>query len=169
MRQGIWGEYSHARVKPVFPNLVSFPLATGIPFSLHVETDTKPLPTFDTPVDKHGKSLFPAPPALSSEVRRRFHRTAHIQVRGHDRTVDTDLNLKGSLGDAIQIAAVRQATDEPEWIPAPGPKDKKGLGMWRRAVRFESGVRIPFSPTTHTEIFQLGGKSSVQPSRIFRL
>ncbi|KAK7057661.1 hypothetical protein R3P38DRAFT_1182838 [Favolaschia claudopus] len=94
----------------------------------------------DTPVDKHGKPLFPAPPALSSEVRLCLHRTAHIQVRRHYRKVDTDFDLKGSLGDATRVAAVRQDTDEPEWIPAPGHKDNKGQGMWRRAVRFESEV-----------------------------
>ncbi|KAK7057663.1 arrestin-N domain-containing protein [Favolaschia claudopus] len=152
LRQGIWGDYSHARVELKIPDLASYPIATAIPFSLHVETDTKPFPISDAPVDKHGKPLFPAPPAISSEVRLCLVRTTNLRVRRYSRQVNDTFDLKGSVGDATRVAAVHQATDEPEWIPALGPKDKKGLGTWRRAVHFESAVKIPYTPTTHAEI-----------------
>ncbi|KAJ7701980.1 hypothetical protein B0H16DRAFT_1705252 [Mycena metata] len=43
LRQGIWGHYSHARVRLTIPNMSSYPIATPIPFRFHVKTDTKPM------------------------------------------------------------------------------------------------------------------------------
>ncbi|KAJ7639619.1 hypothetical protein DFH06DRAFT_1431857 [Mycena polygramma] len=150
LRKGIWGEYSHARL--TIPAMGSFPIATDIPFRLHVETETKLMHVSDAPVDKHGKPLFPAPPALSSDVKLVLHRRAEIRVRQRTRHVEDIYDLEGSLGDAKRVAAVHQVIDEPEWIPAPGSKDEKGRGIWRRAVHFESAVAIPYAPTTNTEI-----------------
>ncbi|KAJ7648624.1 hypothetical protein DFH06DRAFT_1423208 [Mycena polygramma] len=130
LRKGIWGEYSHAR-------------ATAKTKLMHVS---------DAPVDKHGKPLFPAPPALSSDVKLVLHRRAEIRVRQRTRHVEDIYDLEGSLGDAKRVTAVHQVIDEPEWIPAPGSKDEKGRGIWRRAVHFESAVAIPYAPTTNTEI-----------------
>ncbi|KAF8150449.1 hypothetical protein K438DRAFT_1988410 [Mycena galopus ATCC 62051] len=126
LRQGIWGDYSRARL--TIPKLDSYPIATAIPFSFHVETETKPMPISHAsgPVDKHGRPLFPALPALSSDVRLAIHRRAEIRVRRYTRHVEDDFDLKGSLGDVTQVAAIHQVSDEPEWIPASGPKDKKG-------------------------------------------
>ncbi|KAJ6582159.1 hypothetical protein B0H19DRAFT_1061605 [Mycena capillaripes] len=169
LRRGIWGDYSHARVKAGFPTvdtsqllshlfskltipaLDSFPTATDIPFSFHIETDTKPMHISGSPVDKHGKPLFPAPPDLSSDVKLFLRRRVEIRVHPRTRQVQDIYTLKGSLGDTKRVAAVRQVTDEPEWIPATGAEDKKGHGIWRRAVHFESAVAIPCAPTTNTE------------------
>ncbi|KAJ6582152.1 hypothetical protein B0H19DRAFT_1252283 [Mycena capillaripes] len=151
LRRGIWGDYSHARVRLMIPAQDSFPIATDIPFSFHIETDTKPMHISDSPVDKHGKPLFPAPPDLSSDVKLLLHRRAEIRVRQRTRHVEDIYTLEGSLGDAKRVAAVRQVIDEPEWIPTPGVKDKKGHGIWRRAVHFESAVAISYAPTTNTE------------------
>ncbi|KAK7057651.1 arrestin-N domain-containing protein [Favolaschia claudopus] len=153
LKEGLWGKHSHVRVMLDIPDLTSYPNATAIPFRLHVETDTKPLPMSDAPVDKHGNPFFPAPPASSSHVRLRLHRTVDIRVRPiHSGHVDDDFLLKGSLGDSVRLAAVSQVTDEPEWIPSTGPKDKKGLGIWRRAVHFSTTVTIPYTPTVQTDI-----------------
>ncbi|KAJ6478046.1 hypothetical protein C8R47DRAFT_1139217, partial [Mycena vitilis] len=152
LRKGIWGEYSRARAKLTIPAMGSFPIATNIPFRLHVETETKPMHISDAPVDKHGKPLFPAPPALSSDVKLVLHRRAEIRVRQRTRHVEDIYDLEGSLGDAKRVAAVHQVIDEPEWIPTPGSKDEKSRGIWRRAVHFESAVAIPYAPTTNTEI-----------------
>ncbi|KAJ6589978.1 hypothetical protein DFH09DRAFT_220110 [Mycena vulgaris] len=151
LRQGIWGDYSRARVKVTIPDMSSFPIATAIPFSFHIETETKPMRISDGPVDKHGKPLFPALPALSSDVKLSLHRRAEIRVRERTRYVEDVFDLKGSLGDVTWVAAVQQIIDEPEWIPAPGTKDEKGRGIWRRAVHFETEVAIPYAPTCSTE------------------
>ncbi|KAJ6497529.1 hypothetical protein C8R45DRAFT_983242 [Mycena sanguinolenta] len=152
LRQGIWGDYSRARVKLTIPDMASYPIATAIPFSFHVETETKAMHMSDAPVDKPGKPIFPAPPASSSDVRLAIHRKTEIRVRRWTRHVGDDFDLKGSLGDATRVAAIQQVCDEPEWIPATGPKDKKGYGIWRRAIHFNSAVAIPYAPTTSTDI-----------------
>ncbi|KAF7362344.1 Arrestin-N domain-containing protein [Mycena venus] len=152
LRRGIFGDYSHARVKLTIPDMPSYPIATEIPFSFRVETETKLMHVSDAPVDKHGKPLFPAPPALSSDVRLSLHRRAEIRVRRYTRHVDDDFRLNGSLGDVTRVAAVHQVSDEPEWIPACGPNDKKGHGIWKRAIHFQSAVAIPYAPTSRTEI-----------------
>ncbi|KAF7344452.1 Arrestin-N domain-containing protein [Mycena sanguinolenta] len=42
LRQGIWGEYSHAAVTVSrFPACRPFPIATSIPYKLHIVTETK--------------------------------------------------------------------------------------------------------------------------------
>ncbi|KAJ7496802.1 hypothetical protein FB451DRAFT_1119777 [Mycena latifolia] len=151
LRQGIWGDYSHARVKLTLPEMNSFPIATAIPFRFYIETDTKPMSMSDGPVDKHGKPLFPAPPALSSDVKVHLDRRAEIRVRQRTRHVEDVFTLEGGLGDKKRVAAVRQVIEEPEWIPAPGSKDDKGRGIWRRAVHFDSEVAIPYAPTGNTE------------------
>ncbi|KAJ7655367.1 hypothetical protein B0H17DRAFT_1099100 [Mycena rosella] len=151
LRQGIWGDYSHARVKLKMPTMSSFPIATAIPFGLHIETKTKTMHISDSPVDKHGKPLFPALPALSSDVKLALHRRTEIRVRNRTRQVEDIFDLKGSLGDVTRVASVRQVVDEPEWIPTPGTTDEKGRGIWRRAVHFESEVSIPYAPTCSTE------------------
>ncbi|KAF8169017.1 hypothetical protein K438DRAFT_1685204 [Mycena galopus ATCC 62051] len=152
LRQGIWGDYPRARVKLTVADMPSYPITTAIPFSFHVETETKPMPISDSPVDKGGKPLFPAPPALSSDVRLSIHRKAEIRVRRYTRHVEDDFDLKGSLGDATRVAAIHQVSDEPEWIPASGPKDKKDQGIWKRAIHFNATVAIPYAPTTSTSI-----------------
>ncbi|KAJ7270091.1 hypothetical protein B0H12DRAFT_1094481 [Mycena haematopus] len=151
LRHGIWGDYSRARVKLTIPNMDSYPIMTAIPFSLHVETDTKLMHVSNALVDKHGKPIFPAPPALSSDVKLIIHRRTQIRVRSHTGHVEDDFVLKGSLGDVTRVAAIQHVSDEAEWIPSPGLVDKKGQGIWRRAVHFHSSVAIPHAPTSGTE------------------
>jgi hypothetical protein len=134
------------------PDLSAYPIATLIPFSFHVETETKSMHASDAPVDKHGKPFFPAPPALSSDVRLALHRRVEIRSKGYCRHIENEFELKGSLGDVTRVAAIRQFIDEPEWIPSAGLEDKKGHGIWRRAIHFESAVAIPYAPTSSTEI-----------------
>ncbi|KAF8201163.1 hypothetical protein K438DRAFT_1758465 [Mycena galopus ATCC 62051] len=93
LRQGIWGDYSRARLKITIPRMDSYPIATAIPFSLHVETETKPMQSSHAPVDKHGKALFPALPTSSSDVKLAVRRRSEIRVRNyreHREHVDED-------------------------------------------------------------------------------
>ncbi|KAJ6497531.1 hypothetical protein C8R45DRAFT_983269 [Mycena sanguinolenta] len=143
LRHGIWGDYSHARAKLTLPDMDSYPILADIPFSFHVETDTKLMHESDGPAIKHGKPIFPAPPALSSDVKLVLHRKTQICVRSHTGHTEDDFVLKGSLGDITRVTAVQHVCDEPEWIPT----DKKGKGIWRRAVHFHSTVAIPYAPT----------------------
>jgi hypothetical protein len=142
--------------------MASYPITAAIPFSFHIETVTKLMHISDAPTDKHGRPLFPALPGLSSDVRLAIRRTTEIRVRTHMRQVEEDFDLKGSLGDVTRVAAVHQVLDEPEWIPSPGPKDKKGRGIWRRAVHFHSAIAIPYAPTSNTELLDW------QASRFYR-
>ncbi|KAJ7198578.1 hypothetical protein GGX14DRAFT_666107 [Mycena pura] len=149
-RQGVAAAELERKVDHIsMPDLPSFPVATPIPFSFYVETDTKPMhDSDDAPVDKHGKPLFPAPPAMLSDVLFHLLRSVELRVRQHTRQVKESHELFGNLGDP---AAVRRETNAPEWIPNPGHKDKKGRGFWRRSVKFESTVSIPYAPTFRTE------------------
>ncbi|KAJ7104549.1 hypothetical protein C8R43DRAFT_1140986 [Mycena crocata] len=150
MRKRIWGEYSHARL--TLPDIASFPIATAIPFSFHIETETKSLPIHmsEGPVDKHRKPLFPALPKLSSDVKLTLFRRADVRERPGKRTEDVEdiFDLEGSLGDVTRVAAVREVINKPEWIPA----DEKNCGKWRRAMHYETSVAIAYAPTCSTEI-----------------
>ncbi|KAJ6631461.1 hypothetical protein B0H10DRAFT_2207118 [Mycena sp. CBHHK59/15] len=147
LRQGIWGDYSHAKVTLTIPKTRAFPVATPIPFTLHVVTQTKPLPRSDRPEDKHGMPLFPAPPAMSSNVKLQLRRDTELRVRGRVRRVEDVFDLRGSLGDVTRVAAVRMVVDEPTWAP----QDTKDRGIWTRAVHFESALALPYAPTYSTE------------------
>ncbi|KAJ7072748.1 hypothetical protein C8F01DRAFT_1076634 [Mycena amicta] len=146
LRRGIWGDYAHSRSK-----------APPIPFSLFVETDTKPMQRSeapDAPTDKQGKPLFPAIPMLSSEVPFKLHRWAQVSVKRRTRTVEDDFELVGTLGSPKSVAAVVHSVNPPEWVPEPGMKDEKGKGFWRRSIRFDSTVSIAYAPTYRTEILR---------------
>ncbi|KAJ6497530.1 hypothetical protein C8R45DRAFT_983253 [Mycena sanguinolenta] len=149
LRQGIWGEYSRARVRLTLPDMVSYPTATAIPFSFHVETETKSMPSSGAPVDKHGKPLFPAPPGVSSNVKLVVHRRAEVRADRFSASVEDDFIPEGSLSD---VAQVQQFFEEPEWIRSAGLKGEKGQGIWKRAVHFHSAVVMPYAPTTLTRI-----------------
>ncbi|KAJ7503134.1 hypothetical protein B0H11DRAFT_619688 [Mycena galericulata] len=146
LRQGIWGDYSNARVTLTLPSLPSFPIATPIPFSFHVVTETKVHPRSDRPEDKHGKPLFPEPPTRSSQLSPVLVRQASVRVRGRSRLVTDTFGLQGIRGSS-QARAVQATVDDPEWIP----KDDKDRGIWRRTVHFNSTLTFPFAPTSNTQ------------------
>ncbi|KAJ7496759.1 hypothetical protein FB451DRAFT_1208704 [Mycena latifolia] len=150
LRTGIWGDYSHAHATLSIPDLRSFPIATPIPFSFHVVTETKVLNRSDRPEDKHGKPLFPAPPTRSSQLTQVLRRQTEIRARGRTRHVDNTFDLQGirSLRNVETVRAVEAVVDEPEWIP----KDGKDRGLWKRSVHFNSTLSFPFAPTFSTEI-----------------
>ncbi|KAJ7287055.1 hypothetical protein C8J57DRAFT_1707454 [Mycena rebaudengoi] len=151
MRKGIWSNYSYApepvALQLLMPDLPSFPIATDIPFSFHVIMHTKPMRRSERPVDKHGAPLFPAPPALSSEVKLALLRKTNIRAKSYHGFGNEVFKLKESLGDATCVGAVRAVTDAAEWLPDPNPKDDKNHGVWKRAVHFESAVALHFAPT----------------------
>ncbi|KAJ7772019.1 hypothetical protein DFH07DRAFT_803422 [Mycena maculata] len=145
MRQGIWGDYSFARATLSLPDLPSFPIATPIPFTLHIMTETKSVHRSERPEDKHGKPLFPAPPTRSSELTRDLHRQTEVRVRSRTRHVNDTFRLKQGIpssGDG-QSAVV----NEPEWVP----QEDKDRGIWRRTVQLNSTLVFPFAPTFKTE------------------
>ncbi|KAJ7287051.1 hypothetical protein C8J57DRAFT_1282667 [Mycena rebaudengoi] len=151
MRKGIWADYSYAQVELLMPDLPSFPIATDIPFSFHVITHTKPMRRSERPMDKYGAPLFPAPPALSSDVKLTLLRKTNIRAQTHDGFGNEVFELRGSLGDATCVGAVRAVTDAAEWLPDPNHKDDKSRGIWKRAVHFESAVALHFAPTFAAE------------------
>ncbi|KAJ6588694.1 hypothetical protein B0H19DRAFT_1248312 [Mycena capillaripes] len=171
LRQGVWGEYSRAYatvcyliaaenrinfvVQLSMPDLPSFPIATPIPYSLHVVTETKTLDRSDRPEDRDGQPLFPAPPSQSTMLKQELRRSATVCVRNRMREVNDTFDLQGvrSLTDAEPVAhpRVQVLIDEPVWIPKDEKDEKGGRGFWRRAVHFNSTLVFPFAPTFNTE------------------
>ncbi|KAJ6590001.1 hypothetical protein DFH09DRAFT_1074485 [Mycena vulgaris] len=153
IRTGIWGDYSHVHATLSLPDLPSFPIATPIPFSFHIVTETKAVRRSERPEEKPGKPLFPAPPTRSDEVSQELRRETEIRVRGRTRHVEDTFSLQGirSLRDierVTQARAVEAVVDEPEWIPRDEEKDR---GVWKRTVHFNSTLTFPFAPTFSTE------------------
>nr|GAT56208.1 predicted protein [Mycena chlorophos] len=149
LRRGIWGDYSHVRATILIPDIPNFPISTRIPFSLFIETDTKPMKREDCPdgpVDKHNTPLFPKPPGRSSEVRFQLYRWAQLRVRSRTRQVQNTYRIQKSIGDPTSVAAVVHTENPPQWIPL-SEKDEKGKGFWRRGIKFESTVVLNFAPT----------------------
>ncbi|KAJ7503091.1 hypothetical protein B0H11DRAFT_2361119 [Mycena galericulata] len=149
LRQGIWGDYSHARTTLSIPDLPSYPIATPIPIRIQVSTETKLVNASDRPEDKHGEPLFPAPPTQSSQVTQVLRRVAEVIVRDRTRHVKETFDLQGirSLDDLERVAHDVQAiVDEPEWIS----KDEH-KGIWRRRIHFNLTLAFPFAPSFSTE------------------
>jgi len=127
------------------PDLPSFPIATPIPYSFHVVTETKTLDRTDRPEDKHGKPLFPAPPIQSDKLEKIMRHRTEVRVRN---SVDRVKDTLGDVDAATQRRAVEAVVDEPEWVP----KDAdKGRGFWRRSVHFNSTLAFHFAPTFSTD------------------
>jgi hypothetical protein len=119
---------------------------TGIPFSFHVVTKTKPVHQED--LEHKGEKLFPAPPDSPADIEFMLHLMGHMRAHGKDGELNSKYEIKGSLGDKESITAIRTTTDQPEWTPSPEHKNK---GSWKRAVHFEGLMSIPFAPTFTTE------------------
>ncbi|KAJ7736924.1 hypothetical protein B0H16DRAFT_111999 [Mycena metata] len=149
IRQGIWGDHSHVRAEVQLPDLTSLPRATAFPLKVYIETCTKSMSRTATPFDKHSKPLFPAPPQ-SAEVKLSFQREANILTRRRKGTAMDSIQLLGGLGDPAS-SSVQCTAEEPEWVPDPEKEDR---GVWKRAVRFETTVSLPFAPTFRTETIE---------------
>ncbi|KAF7344476.1 Arrestin-N domain-containing protein [Mycena sanguinolenta] len=149
LRQGIWGEYSRAAVTLSLPDLPSFPIATPIPYSLHIVTETKTIDRTERPEDKHGKPLFPIPPAHSGQLLLNLHRTTQVRVRTRTRHIEDtfDLQTVRRLSEPPKRRNVEAVVDEPVWVP----KDTKDRGFWRRSVHFNSTLDFPYAPSTSAE------------------
>ncbi|KAJ6473649.1 hypothetical protein C8R47DRAFT_1022495 [Mycena vitilis] len=146
LRRGIWGGYSRAWATLSIPNLRSFPIATPVPYSFHVVTETKTVDRSDRPEDKHGKPLFPVPPTEAAMPTRVLRRRTTIRVSGRSRDSEEFFALRrfNNQGSSVHV-------DEPVWIPKDRKDENKGRGVWRRAVRFESTLTLAFTPTFSTE------------------
>ncbi|KAJ7185446.1 hypothetical protein C8R46DRAFT_379489 [Mycena filopes] len=168
IRQGIWGEYSHVYATLSIPDLPSLPIATPIPYSFQITTETKTLDRSEHPADKHGHPLFPAPPTLSTDLTQVLRRKIECRVREgktlHEekKRESFDLQKNRSLAEkdqkhshadavdsepAVSTKAVPAVVDAPEWVP----QDQKNRGIWRRTVRFTSTLTLPFAPTRTSE------------------
>ncbi|KAJ7640779.1 hypothetical protein DFH06DRAFT_1215212 [Mycena polygramma] len=171
VRTGIWGDYSHVNATLSLPELASFPVATPIPYTLHIVTETKPLVRSDRPEDKHGRPLFPAPPTDSFELTQEIRRKTEYHVKEkwakekfimHDEKQKETFDLHrgrslaaaaesgrvqaGTTAQEASTKAVQAVVDEPVWVP-----QEEGRGVWPRSVRFNSILTFPFAPTWSTE------------------
>ncbi|KAJ7640784.1 hypothetical protein DFH06DRAFT_1215230 [Mycena polygramma] len=146
LRRGIWGEYSRAWATLSIPNLRSFPVATPVPYSFHVVTETKTVDRSVRPEDKHGKPLFPAPPTEATMPTRVLRRRTTIRVSDRSRDLEESFALRRLNNQSSNVHV-----DEPVWIPKDRKDEKKGRGVWKRAVRFESTLTLAFTPTFSTE------------------
>ncbi|KAK7057677.1 arrestin-N domain-containing protein [Favolaschia claudopus] len=142
LRHTIFGDYSEAKMELTLPDLPSYPMYVGIPFSLHVMTRTKPV-HHDDLEHKHEK-LFPAPPESPVDISLELHLRGHLRAKGAVENLDEKYDLKGGLGDKAAVATIRVTHDEPQWTPSTEHSDK---GSWARGVRFDGLMTIPFAPT----------------------
>ncbi|KAJ6589997.1 hypothetical protein DFH09DRAFT_220274 [Mycena vulgaris] len=147
VRQGIWGDHSHARAEVKIPDVASLPRATAWPLKFFIETQTKSMSRTESPMDKHNKPLFPAPPTQPADVTLFFHREASIRALRRHATANDSFPILGSLGDPTS-ATVKTTIGAAEWIPDPEKRDR---GVWKRTVQFEAMVSLPFAPTFSTE------------------
>ncbi|KAJ7270107.1 hypothetical protein B0H12DRAFT_1008969 [Mycena haematopus] len=148
IRQGIWGDHSHARAEVKIPDLESFPRATALPLSLCIETRTKPMARTNAPEDKHNRPLFPVPPTQSADVELFFEREASIRAQRRNGTAIDSFRTYGGFGDPSNSV---KSEIEAEWIPDP---ERENYGVWKRSVRFETTVTLPFAPTFSTETIE---------------
>ncbi|KAJ7503092.1 hypothetical protein B0H11DRAFT_1987778 [Mycena galericulata] len=130
IRHGIlFGDHSQVKME----RIKSPSLQLVIPdLPLAILTHTKPVHRSDLE-DKHGK-LFPPPPASPADVELRVYRRGRMRVHHRSDAIEEHFDVKGSLGDAASVNAVRTKMDEPEWTDSP---DHKGKGIWKRGVHFE--------------------------------
>ncbi|KAJ7188820.1 hypothetical protein C8R46DRAFT_877072 [Mycena filopes] len=147
VRQGIWGDHAHVRTEVQLPDLASLPRATAFPLKIHIETRTKPMSRTATPFDKSNKPLFPAPPTQAADVKLAFQREANILTRRRNGTAKDCIQLRG----ALTSASVQSTVEAPEWVP---DSEKSERGVWKRTVRFEAMVSLPFAPTFRTETIE---------------
>ncbi|KAF7333460.1 Arrestin-N domain-containing protein [Mycena venus] len=155
MRNGIWGDYSHAHAILSIPDLPSYPINTPIPFRLQISTETKLVHRSDRP-EKHGKPLFPAPPTYLSQVKGTLRRVTEIIVRDKTRhqTNTFDLPLTQGLENAemerVRLLWDTQAVvDEPRWIPR-----DKDHGIWKRSALFTPTLIFAIPPSHSTEALE---------------
>ncbi|KAJ6572170.1 hypothetical protein B0H19DRAFT_937215 [Mycena capillaripes] len=153
MRRGMWGDYSQASATLSIPDLPSYPICTPIPIVIQISTETKSVSRSDLAESK-GKSLFPAPPAHSSQLKQVLRRVTTIKVQDKvAHQIDTfDLPITRGL-DNTEIARVKSlceveaVVDEPQWIPK-----EKDRGVWKRSVRLALELQFPLPPTHSTDI-----------------
>ncbi|KAF8147157.1 hypothetical protein K438DRAFT_1780245 [Mycena galopus ATCC 62051] len=118
-----------------------------------ISTETKSVPRSDRAESK-GKSLFPAPPTHSSQLKQVLRRVTNIKVQNkvaHQR--DTfDLPMTRGLEDTEitrvkSLCEVEAVVDAPEWI-----QKEKDRGVWKRSVRLALELQFPLPPTHSTDI-----------------
>ncbi|KAJ7693238.1 hypothetical protein B0H17DRAFT_1200061 [Mycena rosella] len=144
IRHGIFGEHAQVKIELVLPDLPSFPMVTGIPYSFHVFTKTKAVHRDDLE-DKHGK-LFPAPPTSPADVELVLHLRGRMRVHHKSESMEDKFDVPGSLGDKAAVTRVRTTVDQPEFVDQKGDK-----GHWKRAVHFDGLLSIPYVPSFTTE------------------
>jgi hypothetical protein len=112
-----------------------------------METRTKHMARSEPPANEQ---LFPAPPTNSADITLKMYHTVRMDGDYTSYTSSKRYTISGSFGDPTGTQAVKRIISPPEWIPEEG--HKKGHGVWRRVVRFESAVSISEVPNFSTEI-----------------
>lgn len=135
------------------PDVKAYPIFAPIPFTLRIDTITKPMQRQDTP--EQGP-MFPAPPTDPRDID--FKLTARITVRAgmREERWREEVGMLGGLGRP-DAPAVLDETPHVEvhdkvWIPADGSDEKSQKGAWKQQVTFTSSftLRCPPSFTLRT-------------------
>lgn len=131
----------------LFPDTPVFPLFTDIPFIINVTTTTALLSRSKADAHPENKPIFPAPPAMHTEVNFRLSRIMRIRAQRYgSESVDDVAYFLGANTDPSQVAV---ETDLPpkEWVivqPGGGGEEK---GVWIQRARFQTSVRFSLPPT----------------------
>ena len=131
----------------LFPDTPVFPLFTDIPFIINVTTTTAPLSRSKADAQPENKHVFPAPPAMHTEVNFRLSRIMRIRAQRYgSESVDDVAYLLGANTNPGQVAV---ETDLPpkEWvIVQPGGVGEE-QGAWVQRARFQTSVQFSLPPT----------------------
>ncbi|KAI0684324.1 hypothetical protein C8Q76DRAFT_804011 [Earliella scabrosa] len=146
LRKGLWGEYSTAWVELSVPDMKGgLPLFTVLPVVIDIQTTTAPLTRAKADAHPPDKPIFPAPPAIHSEITCKLVRKAVIRAQGQSTTVESDAaHLLGSLTDRAVDVDTELPEKQWQWL---GDPDGDGKGSWFQRARFQVNVKLSVPPS----------------------
>ncbi|RPD67560.1 hypothetical protein L226DRAFT_529885 [Lentinus tigrinus ALCF2SS1-7] len=151
IRKGLWGDYSTVQVELLLPDMPVLPLFTDIPFIINVTTTTAPLTRSKADAHPENKPIFPAPPAMHTEIDFRLMRI--MRIRAEHMAAESIEDVAYFLGANTIPSKLAVDTDLPpkEWVVVqPGGREKgsgEEKGVWVQRARFQTHVRLGVPPT----------------------
>ena len=121
------------------------PLFTVLPVVIDIQTTTAPLTRAKADAHPPDKPIFPAPPAIHSEITCKLVRKAVIRAQGQSTTVESDAaHLLGSLTDRAVDVDTELPEKQWQWL---GDPDGDGKGSWFQRARFQVNVKLSVPPS----------------------
>ena len=137
------------------------PLFAAVPFAVSIATTSAPLARARADAHPEQKAVFPAPPALHTQVALCLCRMLRVRARrplGEGAVeVSEQSEVLSILGGSLR-ADVETELPEREWVThrggGAGASQDAEVGAWRQRARFEGTLRLRVPPTFATELVQ---------------